>query len=197
MTARAYGGRSQAERVHERRGKLIAALFDLLIDRDVGSLSIRGICEHAGLTRRYFYESFADLDQLLVAAFDTINHDVIVSSQHTLDAAGDDPVRTAESLLRHTITVATSHRGKARLIVAAGSNQMLTAKRHDTVRALAGLIDSFIDHDDDTMLVAIILVGGITELVALWLRGDVNTTVDEIVTQTGQIVRRLLAPGPQ
>jgi AcrR family transcriptional regulator len=38
--------------------------------------TVKAVCEAAGLTERYFYESFANSEALLVAAFDTVSRRV-------------------------------------------------------------------------------------------------------------------------
>lgn len=55
--------------------------------RGWAALSARRICEQAGLTRRYFYESFDDLDALLGAAFDRITGPVTQAVGEAVSAA--------------------------------------------------------------------------------------------------------------
>ena len=62
-TLRAYGGEGGDTRVARRRSALIDAGLDLLGADDVGAVTVRGVCRQAGLTARYFYESFESVDQ--------------------------------------------------------------------------------------------------------------------------------------
>src|ERR1700680_1357164 len=69
---RPYRGVAAGARVAGRREALIDAALEVFATEGWGALSARRVCEQAGLTRRYFYESFDDLDALLGAAFDRI-----------------------------------------------------------------------------------------------------------------------------
>ncbi|MGK2881433.1 MAG: TetR/AcrR family transcriptional regulator [Mycobacterium sp.] len=55
-----------------RRGELVAAGIDLLGGDAGPALTVRAVCRQAGLTERYFYESFADRDDFVRAAYDDV-----------------------------------------------------------------------------------------------------------------------------
>ena len=87
--ARPYAGVDAADRLATRRYRLLEAGLDLLgADRpDPAALTVRGICSAAGLTARYFYESFADKDEFVSAVFDRVIGDLAASTQAVVDAA--------------------------------------------------------------------------------------------------------------
>lgn len=64
-----YLGKSAEQRQGERRNQLIETLIDLVGEHGYASISLNQVCTEAGLIKRYFYESFDSLDQLLVEAF--------------------------------------------------------------------------------------------------------------------------------
>ena len=64
---RAYGGLAQEDRVAARRARFVEAGLELFGTQGFRGATVRGICAAAGLTDRYFYESFASLEALLVA----------------------------------------------------------------------------------------------------------------------------------
>lgn len=74
--ARQYAGVSAEERQRERRERLIEAAITLYGSQGYPT-TVKAVCEAAGLTERYFYESFANSEALLIAAFDTVSHRVI------------------------------------------------------------------------------------------------------------------------
>ncbi|WP_019140125.1 TetR/AcrR family transcriptional regulator [Noviherbaspirillum massiliense] len=74
--ARPYRGVSHAERRAERRGRLIAAAIAVYGERGYRNASVKAVCEAAGLTERYFYESFANSEELLVACFNAVTYGV-------------------------------------------------------------------------------------------------------------------------
>ena len=68
-----WAGVPLADRRAERRAALIAAAFDIF--GGVGAeaeLSVRSVCRYCGYNTRYFYESFADTDELLGAVYDRV-----------------------------------------------------------------------------------------------------------------------------
>src|SRR3954447_7195429 len=64
---RAYGGVSQAERQSERRARFIEAGIAAFGRDGFAATTTRSLCAEAGLTQRYFYESFEGLEALFVA----------------------------------------------------------------------------------------------------------------------------------
>ena len=74
--ARSYGGVSAAERKLERRRRLTDAALDVMAADEWRGATVAQICAGAGLNKRYFYEGFADLDELASAVVDDIADDV-------------------------------------------------------------------------------------------------------------------------
>ena len=70
--ARAYGGVALEERVAARRARFIEAGTELFGTQGFRGATVRGICAAAGLTDRYFYESFESLEALLADVFRTL-----------------------------------------------------------------------------------------------------------------------------
>src|SRR6516225_11124270 len=68
-TARPYAGLAMEERVAARRARFIEAGIELFGTQGFRGATVRGVCAAAGLTDRYFYESFESLEALLVAAY--------------------------------------------------------------------------------------------------------------------------------
>ena len=70
--ARPYAGVDAGDRQARRRARLLEAGLDLLgRDADPAELTVRGICQEAGLATRYFYENFSDKEQLKGRYVDT------------------------------------------------------------------------------------------------------------------------------
>ncbi|MBB3601840.1 AcrR family transcriptional regulator [Mycolicibacterium sp. BK556] len=104
-----------------RRDELIAAGVTLLGSADGPALTVRAVCRHAGLTERYFYESFSDRDEFVRAVYD----DVCNRAMATLRSAGtpraaverfvalmvDDPVRGRVLLLAPQVEAVLIHSG--------------------------------------------------------------------------------------
>lgn len=66
---RNYRGMEANERVDERRGKFLLAGLEAFAVQGYAHAGIRSVCRIAGLTERYFYESFDNKEDLLCAVF--------------------------------------------------------------------------------------------------------------------------------
>lgn len=86
-----YGGRTLSDRVDDRRRQLIAAGYRILADEGGSALTMRAVTRAAQLSPRYFYESFASRDELLVAIFDETVQRVQAVVVEAVRTADDDP----------------------------------------------------------------------------------------------------------
>lgn len=68
-SGRVYGGASHAERAAQRRAQFLDAGLGLFGTQGFRATTVRALCARAGLTDRYFYESFDDLEALLMAVY--------------------------------------------------------------------------------------------------------------------------------
>jgi len=71
-TTRSYRGQSQEQRRAERRGRLIAGAIAVYGERGYHQATVKAVCEAAGLTERYFYESFANSEALLIDSYNAV-----------------------------------------------------------------------------------------------------------------------------
>ncbi|MCG8670899.1 MAG: TetR/AcrR family transcriptional regulator [Pseudomonadales bacterium] len=69
-SGRVYGGLSKEERTAQRRQKFIDAGLEIFGTDGYQSATVRRLCREAGLTDRYYYESFASTEELLMAVYD-------------------------------------------------------------------------------------------------------------------------------
>ena len=67
-----WSGVPLRERPALRRDELLSAGITLLGSPDGPGLTVRAVCRAAGLTERYFYESFTDRDEFVAAAYDEV-----------------------------------------------------------------------------------------------------------------------------
>lgn len=88
---RRYRGASGDERRDERRQKLIDAAIEVFGTRGYHGSTVRSICVAAGLTERYFYESFANSEDLLAATFDFLTDRLRRDLAAAVRAAPRDP----------------------------------------------------------------------------------------------------------
>lgn len=197
-TLRAYGGEGGDARVARRRASLIDAGLDILGSDDVASLTVRGVCRRAGLTARYFYESFESVDELVSIMYDGVIEEIASAG---LDAFSDGASMRAKvtGAVRAIVDVIDADRRKGRLLFSqALLSPVIAAKRTESTALFAGLTLQSTSAILDVHIgpgaavgVAHYQVGGLSRLLAAWLEGDADLTKDEIVNLS---VALLVAP---
>jgi len=58
------------EQILERSRQIVEAAYQLLEEKGLEGLTIRAVLTKTGLSRRAFYERFADKDELVLAVFE-------------------------------------------------------------------------------------------------------------------------------
>jgi AcrR family transcriptional regulator len=192
-----YRGASAADRAAERRERLMETALELLGTEGWAGTTVRSVCAHAKLNPRYFYESFTDLDALVLAVFDRVS---LETTRALLTAAAAAPRDDANAAAREAIGTfvhaVTDDPRKARvLFVEALGNEALARRRldgmHDMWRVLATFGRGFYGREDDTDpigdVAAALLVGGVTELLLAWLDGRLALTREQLIDDVSEL----------
>src|SRR5690348_10370050 len=90
---RTYGGVSAAERIAGRRARLLDAGLELFGTQGFSATGVKDVCRAAGLTDRYFYESFSDSRELFLAVFDRLTDDLFSAVAIAAARSAADPER--------------------------------------------------------------------------------------------------------
>jgi len=69
-SGRSYGGQSQDARKLQRKAQLLEAGLNVFGSTGFRSATVRSLCKESQLTSRYFYESFENLEALVVAVYE-------------------------------------------------------------------------------------------------------------------------------
>jgi AcrR family transcriptional regulator len=154
---------SADERRTERRQRLVTACLDLVGEGGVSTVTAQAVAERAGLTRRYFYESFADRDAVLVEALDGMFSTLGGDIRTALRTAGDAPLDRARATIQLLIATMDDPR-VARLYVEAPGHPALQVRREQAIRSYTRLLAEEVlglgRDDPRTELAALILVAG-------------------------------------
>ena len=114
---RLYRGAAACDRQAERRSRLLAAATKLIGSKGYGATSVKRVCTEAGLTERYFYESFDNMEDILCAAYllitDTLWDHLIGIAERTRTTPHD---RMA-ALLSAYFAAVKKDRNSARLVL--------------------------------------------------------------------------------
>ena len=184
-----YRGVSAADRAAERRNRLLEAALTVWADPETRT-TMTAICAEAGLSERYFYESFSGLDAALEAVLDHIATEIEEISRSAADGAGPDPeerVRTSVSAFVQLL-VDDPRKGRVALIEAVAvpalrqrRTQILRHLAHESAlqaREHFGAAGRGPSADETAGL---FFIGGMAELVTAWLDGTLDIPADEIV----------------
>lgn len=184
---RPYRGVSAEQRRAERRGQLLEACREVIGRDGVAATTVGAVCEQAGLTKRYFYEGFADLDAMLVEVLDDLFSTVRARILTALAPLGAEPRTRAHATVGQLVAVMTEDPRTARLYVEAPAHPALQARRDEAFHAYAQLWTSDVlgieDPDVRQRLAALHHVAGTTQAVVAWLRGGVAIDRHDLVDQ--------------
>jgi AcrR family transcriptional regulator len=179
---RPYGGRSHQERRTARRAQLVAAGLDLFGTQGFHATSIRAVLRHSGLAERYFRESFASLEELLVAVYDHVTDEVFARAAAAAAAEGPDLRAQARAGLRGFIEAVTADPRYIRiqLFEVYSAQGVLLDHGFAVMRRFAALIASrtTLDTESATMdpsLVGLGLAGAVHVLLSDWVERGMNT----------------------
>jgi AcrR family transcriptional regulator len=196
---RPYRGISATERTARRRAELMAAAFDLVGTAGWEQATMTAICARAKLTERYFYESFASRDELLLAVFDELAERMRGAVVDALASAPPDPEGTARAAITVFVDLLTEDPRIGRVaIVESAATGSLRRRRHQILGEFADLIvaRSQVVFGADALpaprdrLNALLFTGGLAEVLTAWLAGEVTASKTDIIdTAVNQFVR--------
>ncbi|MCO1653761.1 TetR/AcrR family transcriptional regulator [Pseudonocardia humida] len=186
-----WAGVPAADRVAERRALLLDAGLELLGTLGLAGTTVRGVCAAARLNARYFYESFPDIDALVVAVFDRVVEELREAGDAAVRAAGTDPVARVRALVATTAEFVDTDRRRARVLYVEGrAHEQLLHRRLESGSLIAGLIATETGGEEPGVahrVVAAFLVGGFSELLMRWLDGEIPVERDRLVRDTTEL----------
>jgi AcrR family transcriptional regulator len=185
-----WAGVPLTDRRIERRGLLVAAAFGLFGDGGESAVSVRSVCRESAMNTRYFYESFADTDELLGAVYDVVATGLAAEVETAISAAGDTDLDRARAGIRAVLgfSSADPRRGRV-LFTEARANPVLAARRAIAQEALRQMVlaEREQTHPAEyrvaTYVAAAMYTGAMTELAQQWVSGNLGDDLDIVVEQ--------------
>ena len=189
-----WNGLSTEERQRERRNLLIEAAYELLANEGMAGTTVRAVCAQARLNPRYFYESFTDLDELLVAVYDDVFRQLQRRSAAAVNAAEDDASAMRASV-EATVRFIEEDRRRGRILYSeALGNEALNLRRVRTGAALVEMVlqdnsrrDVGAQDEHIGRLGAAVLVGGFSELLVAWIGGRIDLTAEQLIDDATEV----------
>ena len=187
---RRYGGKSAEQRRSERRDALVTAALEIWQESGWAAVTMRGVCARAGLTDRYFYESFSDRDALLARIWDQMRDETL---RMLLDAitpyADQGPLDQLHAALAAVVHHIGDEPQRAQIVFGdhAGS-AVLEQRRREAIQMavdlLIGLARPYLrpDVDEVAFRVNVLMgIGGFVETMLAWRSGLVEADADTLV----------------
>ncbi|NLY92855.1 MAG: TetR/AcrR family transcriptional regulator [Myxococcales bacterium] len=204
---RLYAGREARDRVRERRRRFVEAGFRLFGTQGYAATTIKQLCAEAGLTERYFYESFESREALFMAvAAECVTG--LFGSLTLARTRGENPSDQTEALLRAFF--GWFYEDPRRIRIQLVDPMLISSVTQEVYVEVVRLFVQFaadlamdwyeLSADEpkiDADLVGTMLVGGLVEMVKEWARGGFERPIDEVVRNAKlpfDAIAQVLAP---
>lgn len=196
QVVRPFRGIPADERRAARRVRLIEAILDVINRDGLAGLKVSAVCHQAGLTERYFYESFANRDEALIATLAEFGRETYTKALTALETAPlDFEVRSrlvAATLLDALLDDPRKARAYAEAIGAEAVRDVRMAYTRTYARLLTDNIIAVygLDPARDARLLevpSVILMAGCSEMVAHWVAGEFSLSREELLDQVSRM----------
>ncbi|MBT9609927.1 TetR/AcrR family transcriptional regulator [Aquabacterium sp.] len=200
---RTYAGESLSERTARRRQQFLDAGLEVFGTSGYRTATVRQLCRQAGLTDRYFYESFASTEDLLVAVyereFDHLQHVVLAALMG--EAAQQDPTAPIEVALNALFEMASEPRvARVCWLEVLGVSARVDGVYTRTIERFAALVVAFarqrfdaVDVDEaESRMLGIALIGAVSQPVTHWLLGGYREDRATMVAATSRVFRGVI-----
>ena len=160
---------------HSTDERIIHAALTLIAHEGLGSVTMRGIAETAGIARQTLYNHYPDVDSIVAAALKRHNEESIQLLESAL-LTTDDPTGKLEQLVRHVVSIGTHAHHTPGIELGLSPEARATLEEyqaavHSSIRQIledgqrSGVFRSDLSLDLDTALVRHLL-DGLTEQAA-------------------------------
>jgi len=194
---RAYRGVSPEQRRAQRRSKLIAAAIAVYGERGYRQATVKAVCEEAGLTERYFYESFENSEDLLVTSFNAVTYKVFGEIAGAAMGAGRKRGDKARAMLRAYFGALQRDPRSARvfLVEIRGVSRAVDKAFEASLRAIG---DEIARHappgaGGDELLRAGV-VGGVMHIALRWIDQDYQPPLEDVTESALRLGMVLTVP---
>ncbi|WP_137173927.1 TetR/AcrR family transcriptional regulator [Massilia sp. HP4] len=192
-TTRSYRGQSQEQRRAERRGRLIAGAIAVYGERGYHQATVKAVCEAAGLTERYFYESFANSEALLIDSYNAVTRAVLGEILRAGEAAGRGRMARSRAMLQTYFSALQREPRSARvfLVEIRGVSRAVDQAFDTSLRTIGREVACLVAPEavDDELLQAGI-IGGVIHIALRWIEDGYAPPIDAAVATA----LRLAAP---
>lgn len=185
-----YRGTSARQRQAARRERLIRAAIAVYGATGYRNATVKAVCEAAGLTERYFYESFANSEALLIASFDAVN----AAFGQAIDAATReqrDPEAHVRAMLRAYYAALQAEPASARVFIVeiGGISPAVDAVAKQALRRFADRLAAAWGAETPAIseIVRAGVVGAIIHIALAWIANGYRWPLQDVVDKAFRI----------
>jgi AcrR family transcriptional regulator len=192
--SRRYRGSSAAERQAQRREQLIRAAIRVYGERGYRNATVKAVCEEAGLTERYFYESFANSEALLVASYRGVTAVLLKALEEVGAATPGESADRVRSILVRYFQALKNDPQSARLFLVeiAGVSAELDRVFAASLDSFGELLERTFGGEAGDPLLRKAVVGGVIHLALDWVARGYREPAEAV---TGAALRLCLILG--
>jgi AcrR family transcriptional regulator len=192
--SRLYGGLSAEERRTERRARLIEAAIKVYGEVGYRNATVKAVCAAAELTERYFYESFANSEALLIAAYIHVTERLHAEMTAAGDAA-HGAARTASILtLYFTRLQENPQPARVFLLEMHGIGPAVDAVQMDAMKRMSGVLlpraadgaDAKFAAKAPMLLAEIGAMGAVISIARRWVAQGYQQPIGEVIATAAQ-----------
>ncbi len=186
---RSYGGKTGEQRAQDRRSRLVDATIALLAEHGEAGTTMTAVCARAGLTERYFYESFAHREDALLAALDHVSEQIAAAAQGVIEQTPGSPEERVHAVMASFVELVSRDPALGLVaVVHSSATPSLRARRHELIGTFADLVarEASVLYGEDAWpaerarVQGLVYVAGFAELVASWLTGEVDLSAEQL-----------------
>ena len=185
---RRYRGSSAEERRAQRREQFLRAAIQVYGEQGYRNATVKAVCEAAGLTERYFYESFSNSEELLVASFQAVMHFLLGELEKAVAETPGGPVERARTMLSAYYEALKANPQSARvfLVEISGVSPAVDQALEASLRALGDLLVRTIDPQGESSaanepLLRAGVIGGVIHIALSWIASGYSQPIHAVV----------------
>lgn len=194
---RSYRGQSQEQRRSDRRGRLIAGAIAVYGERGYQQATVKAVCEAAGLTERYFYESFANSEALLIDSYNAVTYSVLGEILRAGETAGRSKIKRSRAMLHAYFGALQREPQSARvfLVEIRGVSRAVDLAFEASLRTIGREVARLVaPHAVDDELLQAGVIGGVIHIAMRWIEGDYAPPIDTAVATALRLGTVLATP---
>lgn len=200
MAGRDYRGMSAAERLADRRERLISAAYTLFAQPGFHATTIERLCATARISNRAFYECFSSREDLMRAVYERCIEETLRSVTEAIDKAPPTLDDRIVAGIAEYIRFVTKDVRRARLmhLEVRRAGNVLSGARQQAVASFTKVIESSARGATrmpplDLHLLALGLIGALTELLIEWVVTEPSPPTEQLIEACVYIFRRTFA----